>query len=151
VLQPQSPYATSIDFTPQEVLTDWYVAADGSDYKIYGTTMYVWVPCVSAGSDVALHTLLRRDIITEFETTHVTDPPQCDIDAHTEKMYVFRVPDPAEAGDDIPVASMTRREVLIDATVDATDGLQVYTEYVFVLCWDTGNTVQIIEATECQE
>lgn len=141
--------------TEREVLTDWYldyVAAVPpltEYYAIKASTEKLWVPCYNSGTEVDIHHLLRRDIIDDFDTVHESSPESCKIIANTKQTWVFDLPDPAVAGDDITVAEMTKREVLIDLDINSTD-LNQDTEYHWVLCYDTGTTVSVVGIDPCE-
>ena len=141
--------------TEREVLIDWYldyVAAVPpltEYYAIKLSTEKLWVPCYNSGTEIDNHHLLRRDIIDDFDTVHESSPESCKIIANTKQTWVFDLPDPAVAGDDIEVISFVKREVVIDIDVDSTDMTQD-TEYHWVPCYDAGTEVLIVNIDPCE-
>jgi len=141
--------------TEREVLIDWYLDYAAAVpplteyYAIKLSTEKLWVPCYNSGTEIDNHHLLRRDIIDDFDTVHESSPESCKIIANTKQTWVFDLPDPAVAGDDITVAEMTKREVLIDLDINSTD-LNQDTEYHWVLCYDTGTTVSVVGIDPCE-
>jgi len=118
-------------------------------YAIKLSTEKLWVPCYNSGTEIDNHHLLRRDIIDDFDTVHESSPESCKIIANTKQTWVFDLPDPAVAGDDIEVISFVKREVVIDIDVDSTDMTQD-TEYHWVPCYDAGTEVLIVNIDPCE-
>lgn len=139
----------------REVLIDWYldyVAAVPpltEYYAIKTSTEKLWVPCYNSGTEVDIHHLLRRDIIDDFEPVQDSSPETCEIVAHTKQTWVFDLPDPPVAGDDIDVLSMTKREVLIDLYTTSTD-LMMDTEYHWILCYDPIAEQSVVGIDPCE-
>jgi hypothetical protein len=135
-----------------EVVTDWYLDLnDPGDYQYYDIKVSVdnaWVVCTSEGSEVPVHRLRRQDIIDSFTHTDEDSPEDCKLTANTKETWVFKLPDPTVDGDDIPVITFEKQEVLNDIDVNSS-ALYQDTIFIWVPCSKLGNTVSVISTSEC--